>query len=224
VISVSFDSGDPETMAKNRQIDGIMDEMRRAMEAVKRTSMNSMASVLIWNDNYDKIESVCRSALDMGFDYIALNYPTFSDSDVYELGGAGISLSKKNVIQALETAIRLRKEQHMPFINLAGSMHNVADYMRDPDSVKYRCLGGRRVLFLDWFFQVHPCMQLPDILGDIFMMREKDLLLLPCNRCNMSWYRDISAFFHGFHSLPLIREAVSTDMGYLRISEDTQKS
>jgi MoaA/NifB/PqqE/SkfB family radical SAM enzyme len=218
VVSISFDSGDPETMEKNRQIAGIMDEMHRAMEAVRKTDMNSMASVLIWNDNYDTLESLSQTALGMGFDYIALNYPTFSDSDVYELGGEGVNLSKENVAYALDTAIRLRREKHMPFINLAGSMQNVADYLRDPDSVKFQCFGGRRVLFLDWFFHLHPCMQLPDILGDIFTMSEKDLWIQPCNRCNMSWYRDLSAFFHGARSLPLLWEAFSTDMGYLKAS------
>jgi len=216
VLSISFDSGDPETMAKNRQIPGIMDEMEKAMAEVKKTSMNTMASVLIWNDIYDKMEEVCQKALSMGFDYIALNYPTFSDSDVYELGGEGISLSKDDVRTALETCIRLRREKHVPFINLAGSMQNVADYLRDPASAKYHCFGGHRVLFLDWFFNMHPCMQLPDVLGNILTMQESDFWTKSCNCCNMSWYRELSAFFHGIKCAPLIWEAATTDMNYLK--------
>jgi MoaA/NifB/PqqE/SkfB family radical SAM enzyme len=217
-VSISFDSGDPEQMAKSRQIPGIMDEMERAMEAVRRTSMRSMASVLIWNDIYDRMDTVCDKALSMGFDFIALNYPTFSDSDVYELGGAAISLPKERVAEALEDCIRLKREKGVPFLNLAGSMQNVADYLRDPAFARYACHGGRRVLFLDWFFRLHPCMQLPDTLGpgDIFAVQDRDLDTPPCNRCGMSWYRDLSAFFHGARSFPLIREALQDGMDYMR--------
>jgi MoaA/NifB/PqqE/SkfB family radical SAM enzyme len=216
-ISISFDSDDPEKMSESRQILGIMDEMGRAMETVKRTSMRSMASVLIWNDNHDRMEAVCRKALCMGFDFIALNYPTFSDSDVYELGGEGISLSKEAVAVALEDCIRLKREKGIPFLNLAGSMQNIADYLRDPILSSYACHGGRRVLFLDWFFRLHPCMQLPYALGsgDVFAVRDRDLETPPCNRCGMSWYRDLSAFFCGVKSLPLIRDALRSGMGYM---------
>jgi MoaA/NifB/PqqE/SkfB family radical SAM enzyme len=92
-LSISFDSGDPVTMAESRQIPNIMGEMAKAMEMIQKTRLKPMASVLIWNDNYDKLEEVCIQAKNMGFEFICMNYPTFSKSQVYPLGGEGINFS-----------------------------------------------------------------------------------------------------------------------------------
>jgi MoaA/NifB/PqqE/SkfB family radical SAM enzyme len=209
ILSVSFDSGDPVTMAESRKIPNIMDEMVRAMEMVKRTSLKTMASVLIWNDNYDKLEEVCVRAKNMGYDFISFNYPTFSESKVYPLGGEAISLSRDKVIEGLGEAIRLRKSGKYGIINSAISMRNIIDYLQEPANAGFHCLGGKHVLFLDWFFDIHPCMQLPETLGNILddNMTEYNLSMPPCNDCNMSWYRDLSMFLHGFRSVPILLES-----------------
>lgn len=203
MISISFDSGDPVTMAESRQIPNIMEDMAKAVELIKKTSVMTMASVLIWNDNYDKLEEVCIRAKNMGFDFISLNYPTFSRSRIYPLGGEGISLSREKVIQGLESAIALQKTGKYGIINSPTSMRNIINYLRDPAAAKYPCLGGTHVFFVDWFFDVRPCMQLPTVLGSMLTMEEKDFNRKPCNDCNMSWYRDFSALFWGFKSLPV---------------------
>ncbi|MDR0717998.1 MAG: radical SAM protein [Treponema sp.] len=208
MISISFDSGDPVIMAESRQIPFIMEDMARAMELIKKTPITTMASVLIWNDNYDKLEEVCAKAKNMGFDFVSLNYPTFSQSKVYPLGGEGISLSREKVIQGLESAIALSKTGKFSIINSPASMRNIIEYLKDPAKVKYTCLGGSRVFFVDWFFDVRPCMQLPTVLGNIFNMGEKDFNRPPCNDCNMSWYRDFSALLHGFSSLPVWLDSI----------------
>jgi MoaA/NifB/PqqE/SkfB family radical SAM enzyme len=210
LLSISFDSGDPVTMAESRQIPHIMDEMARAMEQVKRTRLKTMASVLIWNDNYDKLETVCRRALNMGYDFVSLNYPTFSKSRVYPLGGEGISLSRDKVIAGLREGIRLRKAGGFGIINSAISMQNIINYLEDPSKAKYPCHGGRHVLFVDWFFDVRPCMQLPQVLGNILTMEESALSLPPCNDCNMSWYRDFSMYFNGALTLPVWLESIGS--------------
>ncbi|MDR0433972.1 MAG: radical SAM protein [Gracilibacteraceae bacterium] len=215
LVSISFDSGNPETMAASRQITNIMDEMKKAMEALKQTRLKSMASVLIWNENHDKMEDVCRAAQDMGFDYISLNYPTFSRSDVYELGGDGISLPRAGVIKAMEEAIRLIQARKYRIINSIRSMRNIIDYLKSPIKAKFPCFGGSRVLFVDWFFNVHPCMQLPDVLGNILTMTEKNLSRPACNDCNMSWYRDFSMLHAGLRSLPALWESLTLNRGLL---------
>jgi MoaA/NifB/PqqE/SkfB family radical SAM enzyme len=208
LISISFDSGDPKTMAESRQIPDIMEDMARAVELIGKTRVKTMASVLIWNDNFNKLEDVCTRARSMGFDFISINYPTFSQSKVYPLGGDGISLSRENVIQGLESAIGLRNTGKYGIINTAESMKNIIRFLKDPAKVKYHCLGGTNVLFVDWFFDVHPCMQLPRVLGNILTMGEKDYKMSPCNECNMSWYRDFSAMLHGIKSVPVWFESL----------------
>lgn len=208
MISISFDSGDPQIMSESRQIPNIMEDMAKAMEVISKTKVKTMASVLIWNDNYDKLEDVCIRARNMGFNFVSINYPTFSQSQVYPLGGEGISLSRENVIYGLESAIKLRKTKKYGIINTAASMKNIIHFLQEPAKVKYHCLGGTNVLFVDWFFDVRPCMQLPHVLGNIFSMQEKDYKMSPCNECNMSWYRDFSAMFHGLKSVPVWFESL----------------
>jgi hypothetical protein len=40
-------------------------------------------------------------------------------------------------------------------------------------------------------------------------MEGKDYKRDPCNDCNMSWYRDFSAMFHGFKSVPVWLKSMS---------------
>jgi len=208
MISISFDSGDPKTMVESRQIPNIMEDMAKAVELIGKTKVKTMASVLIWNDNYDNLEDVCIRAKNMGFNFISINYPTFSQSQVYPLGGEGISLSRENVIHALHSVIKLRKTKKYGIINTAVSIKNIIHFLKDPSKVIYHCLGGTNVLFVDWFFDVHPCMQLPHVMGNILTMEEKDFKMSPCNECNMSWYRDFSAMFHGLKSVPVWFESL----------------
>jgi MoaA/NifB/PqqE/SkfB family radical SAM enzyme len=216
LLSISFDSGDPVTMAESRQIPNIMGEMAKALELVRKTRLKAMASILIWNDNYNKLDEVCQRALNMGYEFVCLNYPTFSKSQVYPLGGEGISLSRDKVIDGLKEAIKLRKSGKYGILNTAISMQNIINYLQDPASVTYRCFGGERVLFVDWFFDVRPCMQLPQVLGNILggeggePMQESDLSMPSCNDCNMSWYRDFSMYFHGIRTLPVWLESLGT--------------
>ena len=167
-----------------------------------------MASVLIWNDNFNKLEDVCIKAKKMGFDFVSINYPTFSKSQIYPLGGEGISLSREDVIHGLESVIKLRSTGKYGIINTAASMKNIIRFLKDPIDAKYHCLGGTRTIFVDWFLDVHPCMQIPKVLGNILAMKETDFDMPPCNECNMSWYRDFSAMLHGIKSLPVWMESM----------------
>jgi|GEM_PF-1583811 Predicted Fe-S oxidoreductases len=215
LIAISFDSGDPETMAEQRQLPNIVADMEHAMRVLKQTKIKTAACVLIWDDNYDKIENVCERATNMGFDLICFNYPTFSQSDVYPLGGRWLRLSNENVILGLEKVIDLKKQKKYNIANQVDSMQNIIDYLTDPALAKFPCFGGGHTLFVDWNFDVHPCMQLPDRLGNIFEIKEEDLERPSCNSCNMSWYRDLSMYFNGERSLPLIMSAVKDALGSL---------
>ncbi|MDR2094249.1 MAG: radical SAM protein [Treponema sp.] len=215
LVSISFDSGDPVTMAESRRIPGIMDRMKEAMELIKKTGLKTMASVLIWNDNYNHLEDACIKAKDMGFDFVSLNYPTFSKSQVYPLGGDGISLSRENVIDGLQDAIRLRKTKKYGIINTVSSMQNIIHYLEDPGKAKYHCFGGTHVFFVDWFFDIRPCMQLPHVIGNILTIEEEKLRRPGCNDCNMSWYRDFSMYFHGLRTIPVWFDSLAGSKGLL---------
>jgi MoaA/NifB/PqqE/SkfB family radical SAM enzyme len=126
------------------------------------------------------------------------------------LGGDGVSLSKANVIQALEGAVKMKEARKYNIINPVISMRNIISYLKDPDTARYPCFGGERVLFVDWFCDAYPCMQLSHALGNILSIGEDDLKLPPCNKCNMSWYRDFSTIFYGVRTLPALIESMVT--------------
>ena len=77
MISISFDSDDPKVCEASRRIPDILPAIEDAVQRMKRTKIKSMASILIWNDNHDRMEKVFIKAMDMGFDHISVNYPTF---------------------------------------------------------------------------------------------------------------------------------------------------
>jgi MoaA/NifB/PqqE/SkfB family radical SAM enzyme len=210
MISISFDSDDPKVLEESRKIPNIMRDMEIAVEKIKKTGIKSMASILIWNNNHDQMEKLFQKATDMGFDLISINYPTFSKSVVYPLGGEGISLSRDLVVESLESVIALKESKRYNIMNSVTSMNGIIRYLKDPSTVRYKCLGGYRVMFVDWFFDVRPCMQLPNVLGNMLTMKAADLEKAPCNSCNMSWYRDFSALTYGPTSLPLYWEALKT--------------
>ena len=214
MISISFDSEDPKVLEESRQIPHIMRDVEDAVKRIKRTRIKSMASILVWNNNHDQMEKVFAKATDMGFDLISISYPTFSDSVVYPLGGEGISLSRDLVIKSLESVIELKKQKQYPIVNSRASMENIIRYLKDPSTVRYECLGGSRVMFVDWFCEVRPCMQLPQVLGNILTMTKDDFERVPCNKCNMSWYRDFSTFFYGVKSFPIYWEAITCSKGF----------
>jgi MoaA/NifB/PqqE/SkfB family radical SAM enzyme len=213
MISISFDSDDPKVFEESRRIPNILRDIEDAVKRMKRTKIKSMASILIWNNNHDRMEKLFIKAKDMGFDLISVNYPTFSKSVLYPLGGEGISLSRGSVIKSLQSIIELKKQKKYTIINSIASMQNIIQYLTDPSTVRYACLGGNRVMFVDWFCDVRPCMQLPNVLGNILTMTKDDFATEPCNRCNMSWYRDFSTFFHGVKSFPVYLESVTSSKG-----------
>jgi MoaA/NifB/PqqE/SkfB family radical SAM enzyme len=210
MISISFDSDDPAVLEASRKIPNIMRDMEIAVRKIKDTRIKSNASILIWNNNHDQMEKLFDRATEMGFDLISINYPTFSESVVYPLGGEGISLSRDLVIESLQSVIELKKSKKYKVMNSIASMNDIIRYLKDPSTARYECLGGYRVMFVDWCFDVRPCMQLPGVLGNMLTMKAGDLKKVPCNSCNMSWYRDFSAMFCGVRSLPIYWEALKS--------------
>src|ERR1035441_82763 len=133
MISISFDSDDPKVLEESRRIPNLMRDMEDAVKRMKRTKIKSMASILIWNNNHDRMEKLFAKATDMGFDLLSVNYPTFSKSVVYPLGGEGISLSRDLVIKSLESVIELKKQKRYAIVNSRVSMENI---IRDRKSTR----------------------------------------------------------------------------------------
>lgn len=208
-LCISVDSHDPAVVEKSRGIPGLMGYIAKGVALAKKHGIRTMASTLIWKESHDKLDQLFSKINEMGFDYISVNYPETSKSTVYPLGGEAVKLTPQQVSTALEHVIRLKKTGKYRFFNNASSMRNIINYLDHPDKAKYHCYGGSKVLFLDWFFNLYPCMHLAKPIGSLWDLTNRDLKKIKCNQCNMSWYRDISMYFHGFKSLKPIYETIS---------------
>jgi MoaA/NifB/PqqE/SkfB family radical SAM enzyme len=203
-MGISIDHHTNEVTFKARKIPNVIDGIKQAVKELKKRQIKSVASILISDFNHLSLEPLFKKCKELGFDIIAMNYPVFSPSPTYTLGGEAIKLTKKELIVALKEVIRLKKEYNI--VNPLHSIENIISYLQG-EKPRFSCLGGYRSFFVDWTFQVYPCMCYEKSMGSIFEMEKKHIKKAACNLCNMSWYRDFSIFFQGMKSIvPLIHE------------------
>jgi MoaA/NifB/PqqE/SkfB family radical SAM enzyme len=63
MIAISFDSDDPKVFEESRRIPHIMRDIEDAVKRInKRTTIKSMGSILIWNNNHDQMEKLFRQS------------------------------------------------------------------------------------------------------------------------------------------------------------------
>ncbi|VVB74254.1 Coenzyme PQQ synthesis protein E [Candidatus Tiddalikarchaeum anstoanum] len=203
-VAISVDHYTNKVEFESRKIPGLLDHIKKAVSELKKRKIKTVASILISNFNHNCLGKLFKKCEELGFDTIAVNYPEFSESPVYTLGGEAIKLTNVQVIKALEEVIKLKKE--FKIVNPVDSLNNIISYLKK-ETPPYPCLGGYLTLFVAWNFKVYPCMHLAKSFGDVLDLKPSDFKKMPCNKCNMSWYRDFSIFFHGAKSLkPLIKE------------------
>jgi len=203
---ISVDHYTDEVEYESRKIENLLSHIESAVKRVKKAGIRTIASVLISRYNHSELTKLFDKCGELGFDFIGVNYPEHSLSPVYELGGQAVDLTPEETTAALEEVIRL-KQKGYPVLNPIESMNNIIKYLRN-EKVDYYCLGGNRVLFVDWFFNVYPCMHLAQSLGSVFELDKSKLLSKKCNACNMSWYRDFSIYFNGAKSLKTLVKSI----------------
>ncbi|MBN1696568.1 MAG: radical SAM protein [Spirochaetales bacterium] len=195
---ISVDHHEEEIVSRSRSIPGLLGHIQKAVDGLKKRGITTLASTLICTYNHRTLRELFQKCKDIGFDMISVNYPEFSESPVYTIGGDAINLTKLELVSALNDVMELKKEFNI--INTRPSIRNILKYLQNepPD---YMCLGGYKVVFVDWNYNVYPCMFLGRSLGNLFELNREDFKYAPCNKCNMSWYRDLSIYLHGMRSL-----------------------
>jgi MoaA/NifB/PqqE/SkfB family radical SAM enzyme len=202
LVSISVDHHTNKVASESRSIPDILVHIEKGVKELRKRKINTMASTLLCTFNHKSMDKLFEKCEAMGFDQISVNYPEFSESPVYTLGGSAIDLTKEEIIEGLEEVKRLKKK-HL-IINSKISLDNIITFLKG-DTPKYLCLGGSKTFFIDWNFNVYPCMHHGRDMGDVLALKKSDFVQEPCNDCNMSWYRDISIYFQGPKSiLPLI--------------------
>jgi MoaA/NifB/PqqE/SkfB family radical SAM enzyme len=205
LVCISVDHHEEDVAYESRKIPDILAHTERAVRELRNRGIKTMASTLICDYNHTSLRELFQKCTDMGFDFITVNYPEFSDSPVYTLGGDAITLTREDILKNILEIVDLKKE--FTIANTTASIRNIASYLKG-ETPEYLCLGGYRVFFIDWFFQAHPCMHLGRSLGDVLDLRQENLIKNPCNDCNMSWYRDFSIYFYGIKSIKPLYEGL----------------
>lgn len=204
-VFISIDHHTDEVEYEARNIKNLFNHIKLAVATLKDFGIKSAASILICRFNHTSLIQLFDKCKALGLNRIAINYPETSLSPTYELGGDAVNLSPVQTAQALEQVISLKRDGYN-IINPAESMKNIVQYLKT-GTAKYPCLGGNKVMFVDWFGTLYPCMHLDRPLGMILEMDKGDLVKNTlCNKCNMSWYRDFSVYLNGTRSiLPIIK-------------------
>ena len=204
IMGISIDHHTEIGIMHSRKIPKAIEGIRKALARLKEIGLETTACVLISHFNYQELAELFSKCQELGFDTISVNYPVFSPSPTYTLGGEAINISRQDLISTLYQVIELKK--YYPILNPTASLKNIISFLEGKKTY-FTWLGGYRALFIDWKFDVYPCMCYEQKLGDIFSMQKRDLKKGGCNCCNMSWYRDFSIYFQGFKSLiPILNE------------------
>lgn len=198
LVSISVDHHTEDVIYEARSLPQLLSRAETAVQELKDRGIKTMASALISRYNHDSLKPLMEKCHDMGFDYISINYPEFSESPVYTLGGEAVRLSKPELIRSLKDVLALSKDY--PIVNPELSLKNIIGIIEN-GTAKFTCLGGYRVFFVDWFFQAHPCMHLSRSMGDVLSLQPDKFEKVACNSCTMSWYRDFSIYFQGLRSI-----------------------
>jgi MoaA/NifB/PqqE/SkfB family radical SAM enzyme len=210
-MGISIDHHTDEGAMKSRKIPNLLSGIKTAIQKLKERNIAVTATVLISDFNHLSLEPLFAKCKELGYDFISVNYPVFSPSPTYTLGGDAIKLSKNDLVVALKEVLVLKKSYDI--VNPRLSIENIISFL-EGEKPRFPCLGGYRSFFLDWTFQVFPCMCFEKSMGNIFEMDKGDIKKRTCNLCNMSWYRDFSIYFQGFKSIPPLIQELKRIVGF----------
>lgn len=209
-LSISMEHYDAAVLEKNRGRAGVKDNILQSLAAAQAAGLNVFAYVLISRLNLLELEEVCTRHIEAGFNGVNFCYPISGMGSTFEVGGertgdaTSVQLSPEELIAALETVRRLRHGDKVFVYNPEESIDLAIAWLEERE-VKYRCLGGSRIFWLDWNLDLFVCAYRKDLIGNIL-----DLESLPaepsCNQCLFQGFRDISIYLQGWSSImPLAR-------------------
>jgi MoaA/NifB/PqqE/SkfB family radical SAM enzyme len=209
-LSISMEHHDPDVLAKNRGRAGVKDDILRSLAAAKAAGHSVFAYILISRLNLGQLEEICLHHMQAGFSGINFCYPISNMGSTFEVGGErmgdvnSVNLEPQEMIAALETVRRLRNSGNVFVYNPEESIDLAISWL-EKRAVKYPCLGGSRVFWLDWNLDLFICATRSEMLGNILELDE-----LPqspsCNQCLFQGFRDLSIYLQGWPSVgPLAR-------------------
>ena len=186
-VSVSLHHCDPDIFDK---ISGRKDILATVVNSIKILQKKKVpVSVLctITKDNANDIEKIVKFVNKMDT-AISFCLPVSVKNTSFKLGGEAAEISKDEMRKALFRIIKMKKHGY----NVLNTLEFLMDMVRYLDGEnKYSCLGGERLIYIDWNLDVFPCMFTgkPTKLDryDFGKARNKR-----CNKCMIQCFREPS--------------------------------
>ena len=200
IVGVSVDPHGHTTGSRTRDVDDAM--VTRARETLEDQGVRTYAGILL-TDRMLPISDCLDRVSEMGFSRAVFSYPQIDDASPYEASVKHpmLDLDPLYVSAAVDQIKRARRRFHI--YNPDETLDDlVRAYRGEPQA--HTCLGGDRILYLDWDLQVRRCFKEPRSLGSVLDMDHLPRSNGGCTSCTQQAFRDLSYVLRAydrFHSI-----------------------
>ncbi len=178
-VSVSFHNMDP---LKFEDIAGHKDIFYKSLSAIKNLKKEKIPTCVICTinrkTNCEDIEHVVEFFQKMSI-FVLICTPMVIKDTSFHIGGDDTNFSDKELKNIIIDILKMKKK-YSNIINNTLFLETVIDFL-DKKKTKYPCLGGKKILYIDWDGIVYPCMT-------------KNELTENCDDCILECFREPSIF------------------------------
>ncbi len=198
-VGVSVDHYKSEIIESTRGIKGLKDKVEKGVERLKDEGVPVFALTTICKSNYKELKEILEYERDLGVDSITLCYPMFTMDSTFEIGGSdSVNFSKEELLDVFRKVIKLKKDYKI--LNPTKGLKDMIRFLKK-EEVKYPCLGGSKIFYLDWNLDLYKCMKKSEIICSALDDIKLELEDSQCNECMLECFRDPSIFYYGLRSL-----------------------
>jgi MoaA/NifB/PqqE/SkfB family radical SAM enzyme len=191
LMSVSIDHWDPRICEKIRNHADIQDKQIAAINCLKELGLRTYALAYLnpklVEDGVEKLVTFVNDELGVPLGFC---YPTYCDSNTYQLGGEEVSHNLLVLRSAVQKLLDMKRNGSR-IANLYCYMEDVVGFpSQEPN---FYCRGGEDVVYVDWFGDVYPCFRKSQRMFNILRDRELNFLSgIRCNECLINCFREPS--------------------------------
>jgi MoaA/NifB/PqqE/SkfB family radical SAM enzyme len=186
MVSVSFHHHDSKTLELIEGHPGIHEKATKAINHLVRKQVPVSALCTISRHNMKDLRKTVRYINSMGIG-VSFCIPSTTSGTSFSLGGDCVNLTKEELRDVMLGIIAMKREG----FNIINNMSYLRDVIRSLDGKsKYPCLGGGKIMYLDWDLNLYPCMSKgrPVKIGDADLSKVSK----PCIECDIQCFREPS--------------------------------
>lgn len=169
--------------------------IRKATALLKKHSVNFYGGVILSQYTKD-VRSVCETMRGLGFEKISFSYPQTEQKSSWKAFSDApyLKFSKEEAKNIFNQLISMKREGRYPIYNTSDSLNEfLRFYSNEP--LKYPCVCGDKMFYVDWDSNLFPCFTLSQKIGNILDGVE----IKPCGphheRCLQHAFKDPGLFY-----------------------------